>query len=141
MFAIFAILTKMRDFTKQHGGSPVLRFLLGIGGVLLLLLITFGAVRAGYSMYSKFSEAADSDAQAHAELASLKAQQAQVSASVHSLSSPRGVEAQVRQEYGVAKPGEGKIQIVRDVSATNTDAGGQEGNFFNHILQALFGWL
>ncbi len=108
--------------------------------MLLLLVITFIAARATWGMYGKFAEAAESDERAHKELATLEAQQAQVKASVDSFTSNRGVEAQVRERYGVVKPGEGQIQIVRD-SASTTPRSSQDKNIFIRLWGALFGWI
>src|SRR6202142_4330890 len=118
MFAMCCILTKMRDFSKRRG-TEVRRFVQTLGWVLLLLIIAVVAVRAAWGMYDKFAEAAASDDISQKELATLQAQQAQVSASVDSFSTSRGLEAQVRERYGVVKPGEGQIQIVRDSSSTS----------------------
>ena len=47
-----------------------------------------------------------------ANLVRLKAQQTELQAAVASLRSPRGVEAEIRRRFGVAKPGEGVIEII-----------------------------
>ena len=130
----------MRDFTKrpaQRGSLP--RFLGGILGVVVLGFVTFGAAHSAWGMYGKFNEAAVSDADAQQNLASLKAQDAQVSAQVASLSSERGQEAQIRQSYGVALPGEGEIQIVRE-APSSTPEQASAPSFWAKLWQKLFVW-
>ncbi|HEY5383099.1 MAG TPA: hypothetical protein VIJ88_00920 [Candidatus Paceibacterota bacterium] len=128
----------MRDFTKrQNPRRQVLRFFAGVAGILLLFFVTFGAVRAVWGMYGKFAEAAESDSEARQNLTELKAQEAQVSAAVEALSSSRGQEAQLRQSYGVALPGEGEIQIIEE-SASSTAEPAPQANILVRIWHAVF---
>src|SRR6266567_1453947 len=114
----------MRDFTNRPSrrGNIIRRFYIGAAVVVVLALVTFGAVRAAWGMYGKFDEAATSNASAQQNLAQLKEQQASVQTEVDNLSSQEGQEAQLRQSYGVALPGEGEIQIIRESSASSTEA-------------------
>ena len=129
----------MRDFSKRRG-TEVRRFLQTLGWVLLLLVIAVIAVRAAWGMYGKFAEAAASDDISQRELAAMQEQQAQVAASVDSFSTSRGLETQVRERYGVVKPGEGQIQIVRDSSSTAPQVAPSK-NVLMQVWQSLFGWL
>src|SRR6185312_7650259 len=123
MFAIDrVILANMRDFAKRGRKADTVRFMKSVAWLAVLFVITILAVRGAWGMYGKFAEAAQSDELAHKELADLKEQQAQVNASVDSFTNDRGLEAQVRERYGVVKPGEGQIQIVRDSSTTTIQA-------------------
>lgn len=134
------ILANMRNFSRRRDGGGAWRFFKSLGGVLVLLVITVIAVRAAWGMYGKFAGAAQSDALAQKELTVLQLQQAQMAASVDSFATPRGMEAQVRERYGVVKPGEGQIQIVRDSASTTTQTAPPQ-NLFIRAWQALFGWL
>jgi cell division protein FtsB len=108
--------------------------------VAILGVITFGAARSAFGMYGKFLEAADGNQAAGQNLAELRAQQASVEAEVASLNSPEGQEAQLRQSYGVALPGEGEIQIVHEAATSTGPASGGQDNFFVRIFRALFVW-
>lgn len=108
-------------------------------GVLLLALVAYFAVRGTWGMYGKFTAASQADADAKAELAGLQAQYGKVGVAAAALSSDRGVEAGVRERYGVAKPGEGQIDIVRR-AATSTGPTAGESNIFVRIFHALFVW-
>jgi len=130
----------MQDFAKRRKTATIVGIIKSLGGLLLLVVVTFVAVRAAWGMYGKFAEAAQSDELAHKQLAALQTQATQVSASVDSFGSSRGLEAEVRERYGVVKPGEGQIQIVRDASTTPS-RGPAGQNIFIRVWQALFGWL
>lgn len=107
--------------------------------VLGLFIITTGAVRAAWGMYGKFEAAAESNDAAQKNLTRLKEQAASVKAQVEALSSAEGEEAGLRQAYGVARPGEGQIQIVRETGA-GTEVEEPSTNFFVKIFRALFVW-
>jgi cell division protein FtsB len=118
----------------------VRRFLLGSAVVALLAFVAFGAGHAAWGMYGKFAEAATANEIAQHNLADLKSQEANVQSQVEALSSHVGQEAQLRKSYGVALPGEGEIQIVRQAPSSTPQATGSKGNFFTDILRALFVW-
>jgi cell division protein FtsB len=90
-------------------------------------------------MYGTFKVAVDARDSAESELASLKASQARLAAQVSMFETPQGVEHEIRERFGVAKPGEGEIQLVRDQASTSTDAPASQ-NFFEKIFHSLFGW-
>jgi cell division protein FtsB len=130
----------MREFNRRRSRrEEIVRFSTRAAGALVLLLVTFMAVRAAWGMYGKFASSAAADEAAQQNLASLQKQEAQVSGAVGSLSSDRGVEAQIRQRYGVAKPGEGEIQIVTDSASSSPPAASSE-NIFVRIFHAIFPW-
>lgn len=116
------------------------RFLLGLCLLVLLGVVTFAAARAAWNMYGKFAEATNSNDAAQINLTRLKAQKDSVEAEVASLSSPQGQEAQLRRSYGVARPGEGVIQIVHTSATSSNSQDSAGGNFFVRILRALFVW-
>ena len=116
------------------------RFVIGSLFVLVLAFITFGAGHAAWGMYGKFAEAATANEIAQQNLAELKAQEASVQAEVNALSSNVGQEAQLRKSYGVALPGEGEIQIVRQATSSAPAESPKQGNFLMNILRALFVW-
>ena len=131
----------MQDFTKRRGRGPVVRrFFLGLGLLVVLGFVTFGAAHAAWGMYGKFAEAASANDAAQQNLTQMQAQEAGVQAEVSNLSSQEGQEAQLRQSYGVALPGEGEIQIVREAPTTTAPAVASQGGFFGRLLKALFVW-
>ncbi len=130
----------MREFKKHRSSQKSLAvFLLQVVGVLVLFVVTVASVRAAAGMYGKLATATAGQSEAERELATLEAQRVKVAASVAELSSERGTEAQIRQRYGVVKPGEGEIEIVRDSAALTPPAPEKEG-WWRGIFRALFVW-
>ncbi|MDB5225033.1 MAG: hypothetical protein JWO43_655 [Candidatus Adlerbacteria bacterium] len=107
--------------------------------MLGLLLLAFVTLRAAWGMYGKLAEATEGQEKAEAQLANLQRQHKRVSAAVAELQSSRGVEAEVRQRYGVAKPGEGEIQIVA-VAAAEATTTPPVLSFWARVWHALWVW-
>ncbi len=129
----------MREFKKRRTiGAEILRMSLGALGVLALGLVAFGASRAAWTMYGKFTEAAAARAGAEAQLQELEQRDQTIKADVAALSSNRGVEAALRERYGVALPGEGEINIVRQASSTGPFI--EQVGFLQKLWQLLFVW-
>lgn len=134
------ILSRMNDYRKPQTSHDIARFFAGVGVVLVLFAISTVAVKAAYGMYQTFSVAAVEADGAAAELTALQTQYAQVNATLASLGTSRGVEQAVRERFGVVKPGEGEIRIVRDQGVTETDTGDEERNTFMQFFQSLLVW-
>jgi len=130
----------MQTFATRRRRVDVPRFLLSVSFIFLLLLVTFSVAHAALNMYGKFAEAAASNDASQQNLKDLQTQEASVQAQVDALVTPEGQEAQLRQSYGVALPGEGEIQLVQKNDATTASAASQGGNIFVQILRALFVW-
>lgn len=130
----------MRELKSRRGYKEELtRFALRAVGVLALFLITAVAVHAAWDMYEKMQKASSGRDAAEAQLATVSQQESMVRAQIDQLSSPRGVEAQMRKRFGVVKPGEGEIDIVDDSGPTTT-AATQDKGFWASIYRALFVW-
>lgn len=130
----------MREFKKRRSQrSELLNFSLRLGGALVLLLITAGAVKAAFDMYDRVHIASVGQQEAQAQLRDLQTQEEGVSASVQELSSLRGQEALMREHYGVVKPGEGVIQIVHN-APTSTSSHDSTLGWFGSLFRTLFSW-
>ena len=137
---IRAILTDVNDFRKRRNmKKEIPRVLLGCAGIVALSGLTFVAVEAAWGMYGKFAAASEARSDAEARLAQLKTQYANVEAQVAELNTDRGVEAAVRERYGVARPGEGEIDIVRHASTSESGGRGDE-SWFAKFWRSLFVW-
>jgi|GEM_PF-524527 len=137
----------MRDFKRDRSvrsgkgdrRRQYLRMVVGLGAMALLALVAVGSARAAWGMYQKFAEASSADASAQGELTTMQAQYGSVSTTVEQLGTSRGLEAAIRQRYGVGKPGEGEIDIVRQASSSDTqNTDGQ--SWFDKLLHAVFVW-
>lgn len=94
----------MQEFKKRRSRSEeYIRLAVRSLTALVLLLVMVVAMRAAWGMYGKFTQARTAKLATDVQLKEAQAQYAQVGASVEALSSQRGVEAQIRQRYGVAK--------------------------------------
>lgn len=107
---------------------------------LALLALAVVSVRAAGGMYQTFTGALSAKEETVKELATLAEREEQVTAAVEGLSTERGLEAQVRARYGWGRPGEGKIDVVRDPgpSAESGQAGGS--NLLIRFFKSLVGW-
>ena len=131
----------MREFNRRPTRNHVLLgFFVRAVGALVLLFIAIISVKGTWSMYERFSQAMEGANATKNELATLKNQETQVGAAVSSLSNERGVEAQIRDRYGVAKPGEGEILVVRDSTSSETATSDSQENLLLRILHGLFVW-
>ena len=130
----------MQDYRRRRAGrQDITRIILGVAGVLLLAMVAFFAARGALGMYSKFAAASQADVSAQAELETLRSQVSMVGASAEALASQRGVEAGVRDRYGVARPGEGQIDIIRREATISTPRA--DGPIvFVKIFRAIFVW-
>lgn len=130
----------MQDFRKRRSlKAEIPRIAMGSAGVALLAIVAFFSVRGAYHMYQKFTDANDAQSAAQAQLASLQSQYSTVSAQVANLQTSEGTEAQLRERYGVALPGEGEIDIVTQSTTTGTAAAPQE-SWWSKFWHAIFVW-
>jgi len=130
----------MSDFRKRRNMKrEIPRMILGCVGLLALGGLAFFAAKAAWGMYGKFAAASQARTDAEAQLAQLETQYSQVESQVKALTTERGVEAALRERYGVAKPGEGEIDIVQGASTTSASAPSSE-SWFIKLWRSLFVW-
>ena len=130
----------MRDFKKERGTARrLLKAAMGIVMLGALAVLSFVAARAAWDMYGKFSEASAADAATQGELKGLRVQYAAASATVQRLGTQEGVDAAVRERYGLARPGEGEIDIVEGTASSSIAAPRSQG--FWAVLGAFFSWF
>lgn len=129
----------MQDFKKRHHTPRALRLGARALGLALLATVAFFTIRAAGGMYGKLSEASEGELAAQAQLTSLSQQEGQIGAHVEAMQGGRGLEEVVRDRFGLVKPGEGEIQIVRQDSDVET-ASSTPGSFWQKLLHALWVW-
>lgn len=129
----------MREFKKRRTkGADILRVAIGSLGIVGLVAVAVGGSRAAWGMYGRFSDAAAARAGAERQLVYTQERYQNIEKNIENLSSERGVEAELRQRYGVVRPGEGQIDIVRQ--STSTEVLRQEPAFLGRLWQALMVW-
>ena len=130
----------MREFKKRRSSRQEwVRAAAGVLGALVLLVVTSYMVSAAWGMFGKFRAASRGQENARAALANLETQKAQLGASLASISTPEGQEKELRERFGVVKPGEGEIQIVQ-APATTTNAPEPQEGWWARVFHALFVW-
>lgn len=100
----------MLQFYQQQSWRGLLRSPLAL--ILLIILCLFMA-RVVYDRYSIASEMAAREAQSKAELQALEERQAKLKEKVEYLSNDRGIEAEMRRNFDVARDGE-QVVIILD---------------------------
>ena len=80
--------------------------------ILVLLALVFVGVRGVWGVYKKEKESRMLRAETEMQLAELKVREADLRRDMTALKSERGVEEVLREEYELAKEGEGVIVIV-----------------------------
>lgn len=130
----------MLEYKKNPRSHPVAKFLAACAASLILLAILILTAKAAWSMYGKFADASAAAEASEVELAQMESQKANVTAAIDELSTPQGVEKNLRERFGVAKPGEGEIRIVRKNAGDDTLQLQEDSNVFTRIFHALFVW-
>ena len=129
----------MQEFKKRPASHVLLRFFAMSAGTVALFFLSVVVVRAAWNMYGTFQIAVDARDNAEGQLASLKSDQARLAAADANFDSPSGVEGEMRERFGVVKPGEGEIQIVRDQASSSIQTATSE-NIVTKIFRSLFVW-
>ena len=86
----------------------------------LALLLCVGMVHIVYGRYVIQQEMEMKEAEAQARLDTLQARKAELEKKVQYLSNDRGIEAEMRRNFDVARPGE-QVVIIVDREASSTD--------------------
>ncbi len=129
-----------RDYRPHTSNEFTLwRFLFAAVVAVILLFVSSASVKAAWDMYQTFDTAAAERAATELELAALKAEYATVVATLEQFSTDRGLEAAVRERFGVVRPGEGEIRIVRTKESDVVEVE-ESDNPFSRLFNALFTW-
>ncbi len=102
--------------------------------VLALFAISLFLAKDVWNIYQKEIESASLDSDSKAKLQSLSAQADQLNSNIKKLSTDAGIDEELRQKYGVVKPGEEMIVVVPDNSTTtSTSTESVYSSFFDKI--------
>lgn len=129
------------DFKPAHHQREHVfwQFLFMLLVAAVLLAVSTVSVRAAWDMYQRFDVAATEQQVVETELAALKEEHITMAATLADFDSHRGLEAAVRERFGVVRPGEGEIRIVR-TSTAQPVAEEFSTNPFSKFFDALFAW-
>ena len=101
----------MREFKRKR---KIRQYLYSRLALCILLVLTLLMAKAAWSVYSKERDSRVSMSRAQMELAALEARHEQLSRSIERLKTEQGVEAEIREQFQVAKPGERMVVLVDD---------------------------
>lgn len=124
----------MRNFQQKRGwrniieSKPVL--------ILLGILILFFAWNV-FNFWSKMQETEKNKRIVEDKLTALKQQKEKLESDINSLNTTEGKEKLFRENFGLAKEGEGVIMIIEDKNAPKTQEVTNSSGFFS-FLKNLF---
>jgi len=124
----------MRNFQQKGGwrniieSKPVL--------ILLGILLLFFAWNV-FNFWNKMQETAKNKRIVEDKVTALQQQKEKLEADINSLNTDEGKEKLFRENFGLAKEGEGVIMIIEDKNAPKASLGTNTGSFFS-FLRNLF---
>ena len=133
---IFYQYSKMKEFYTKR---KVKRILYSKFSILLLVGIFFLIAKAGFHLYEKERESASNLRNAKQELGRLKDRQGVLTDEIRRLSTPIGVEQEIREKFKVAKEGEHMIIIVGDEEKIEPPQ--EDVSFYKRIQMKLGGFF
>ncbi len=116
-----SLVTKKKSWFQ----SPII-------AVILVLFVIWGGI-AVIRAYAKQREAVVNRNTSKRELKEVQQKQVELSANIENLSTERGLEAEVRNRYRVAKPGEQLVIVVDNKEGGNTVA--EKPSFWERLRQ------
>jgi cell division protein FtsB len=131
----------MGGYKRKRGTASALLIFFAKGALALILFVLMVlAARGAWGMYERFAAASSEAAAAKTKLNEMRERKAEIAAEVKNLSTSRGIEAEIRERYGVAKSGEGKIEIVHNSTAEEFLEAEDTQGIFSRIFRSLFIW-
>jgi len=101
---------------------------------VLLLLVLFALLKGGWNVYQEQREAYLNKVNTETKLDDLVDRKRQLQAELLHLKSNRGVEEEMRQQFDVAREGEGLIIIVDRSASESETASGTEPPWWKALL-------
>ncbi len=130
----------MREFKKRRSHKDeIASFVLTCTKTVILLVVTVLLMRGAWGMYGKMSAASQAQETAQVQLARVQMQRSGVTTTLTEITSKRGIEQQIRERYGVVRPGEGEIVVIHTIAASTTPVA-FENTWWQKIFHALFVW-
>ena len=99
----------------------------------VLLLLAFLSVLAAWNIFLRYELAKQDATTSQKDLVQITSRYDQAKADVARLSSSLGVEAALRQQFGVLKPGEGEIILVGGAATTSAISAPSQNGFWSQL--------
>jgi len=121
----------MRTFEQRRDPLRLFGRRLLLATLFVLVILAASGV---WGVYRKEHESRILRTQAEAQLADLSERRAQLEADIAKLKTPRGMEETLREQYQLAKSGEGLVIIVDSPTPAPTQATSSVMEWFNRAL-------
>lgn len=105
----------MREFQERRRVKKLLHSRYAIAVLVVVLLLT---ARGVWGVYQKYEKSKDIAERMRTEASSLAARQDSLQASIAALGTSEGREKEIRDRFGVVKPGE-KMVVLVDTASTD----------------------
>ncbi len=102
--------------------------------VLLIFFVFLFFLKGVWNIYQKEKESAILDTESKQKLSALADEQSQLDSQIQRLNTNQGVEEELRQKFGVVKPGEELIVVEPEYSLTSTTT---ENSWYVNFLQKM----
>lgn len=103
----------------------------------LLFVITFFMFRSAIGVHNKAIVSREAFDRASRELAKITSDEANLANSIDYLSTPAGVETEIRKKFRAVKPGESIAVILEDASSSGTATSTAKRGFWGR----MWGWI
>ncbi len=108
--------------------------------IVLLVVIAF-LIKPTWNIYKKSQESEQNLARAKEELAELEKREKELSAVLKSLQSEEGIDEEIREKFGVAKPGESVVVIVEEKEDSEEKIVENPPGFLKRTWSRFVGWF
>lgn len=101
----------MREFQRKR---KIRHVLYSRGAILLLLVLLLLTGKAAWGVFEKERESRKALTEASASLTALETREKELKARIARLNTEEGIEAEIREQFPVTKPGEKMVVIVEE---------------------------
>ena len=102
--------------------------------LIIFIILTLNAV---WGVYKKQAVTKDNFAKTASNLAELQARDKMLSSEIERLKTESGTEEEIREKYGLIKPGEEVITVVDRIDSTSSAAVSADAGFWQRIINWL----
>jgi len=125
----------MRDFQQKRKLS---KFIYSPKLILILVIIAVIVVRGAWGVYKKERESRANFKLAQSQYIEKEKMESELTAKIERLNTDSGIEEEIRQNFGVVKPGEEVVLIVEEKNKTTTEDGTKQ-SFWSKFKSGFLG--
>lgn len=126
----------MREFQERQHVKKLLHSRYAIGFLVVIALLVGRGV---WGVHQKYSKSMDISTRMRNEAAALQAREDALKASIGSLATPEGREKEIRDRFGVVKPGEKMVVLVDQAGGQAAQPAPEAPGFWSRFF-GLFGF-